>query len=189
MNIFKLIASASILLIYSQLAISAGKKDLDKEARRTTWSIQWHLKLKNLPIGPVMFAVTKKDPMADFRAELKDRKAQWSRTRSEFKDENNLLPFSETKIAWDSTFRSVPGNEINVLLDDQSKDGIKSSFSSNDFSGPQYIVTRAITDMRRGVWAWVIKLPIKKGAQSSITLSESNAINLKPIRDKIMNFK
>lgn len=178
----------SISLFISVLVAAEEKKDIEKTVQDMTWAIELSSNLGKLPPKPILFAVVKQDPMEHFKSQLQKLKPTWQKMKNQFNDKENTFPFVQIKISWDMIFKTVTGDDISVITEEESKKG-QHSLSSNDFSEPQYLVTKALTDSKTVVYAWVVKLPLKKGQASVVTFSDANAINLKPIYDEIMNGK
>jgi len=107
----------------------------------------------------------------------------------EFEDAANLFLFSQMQTAWNSIFEKVTGNDVSLVMDNctfERGDKISYSISSNDFIGPKYLVTKAVSDQKNDVYAWAVPLDLKKGLRQKIALTDSNVIRLKAKFHEIM---
>ena len=146
------------------------------DSNKDSWHAQIRLMYKGTPLphNGIMFAIVKKDPMENYKEELKKMKNYILET-ADLKD----LKASSIDNSWNDIFDTVTGNQMSFLENDV-KDRYHHMLGSNDFS-KQWLVTKGTVSNGNVIALWSIPVQMKKGETIDVTLTEKNMVSNKEL--------
>jgi hypothetical protein len=155
-----------------------------------SWSLHPILDVPEGFLPAVMFAIRDTDVSSVYRKVLQKLIEQQKERQADRGGSvaPELMRQAMLRVAWDSVFRNVPGNEVGLLFRNEggqeSNDGQEAEapvsmvlIKSNAPEGRKWIVTRA-TAYEGKVVCWSVSFDARNGERAEVVLSEDNMITL-----------
>jgi len=145
---------------------------------KDTWRLRLCLDVTSSRLPAVQYGIFSEEPLAKFKEVLKRMDKPWLDKLKEIADEETRRSVKEMQRAWawNHLFRSVPGDEVYLLIAGCNDIALM----SNALAATKWIVSKPVLlDDRRRCWS--IRFPAIPGDEVVVTLSEDNALNLSDI--------
>ena len=152
-----------------------------KENEKNAWSANLKLEYPGEWLKGVLYILTDKDPMENFKEDVKKMKEYYVETSNLSHMKTLYIQYS-----WDKIFDTVQGDSVSFLENHPNKHS-SHSVSSGNFK-KQWLVTKAIANNGKNI-CWSIPLNTKKGKTIEVELTEKNAVSndkLEKIYDSIV---
>jgi hypothetical protein len=157
------------------------------EISKKSWEVHPVLDVPDRFPPAVMFAMRDSDPRPEYEKSLQRLVAPRNVNGVDRAEPAvpELLRQEHLRVAWDSTFRQVPGDRLGLLFRNEGRDAGEEEgeaqytvvIKSDEPEGKRWFVTRA-TEFEGRIVCWCLQFEVQKGARVAIGLTEENMITL-----------
>jgi hypothetical protein len=140
-----------------------------------TWRLRLCLDISSSRLPAIQYAIFCEEPIAKFKAVLSRMEKPWAEQLNQIDDAQKRHTVKELQraSAWKHLFRSVPGDEVYLLIPGSSDIALM----SNALAAKKWVVSMPVQIEGRRL-CWSVPFEAVAGSETAINLTEDTALDL-----------